>query len=336
MKASAPGKLIFSGEHAVVHGRPALVMAVNRYIHATVEPIDEARLVVSFPQVCSDCQMPTAALPGLKIRLTQNYQRFLAGDLGIRHVLGEPVELIYYAVIHLLELTGASLSGGLRISLHSELPIGSGMGSSAAVAAATLGAVAAVLDQRPTQDTLYRWTLDVERLQHGHPSGVDPFITVHGGFVRFQHGEAMALPVPHKSLTVVMTGERESSTGESLSHVARTYPATDPIWEQFQRVTNELEKALTEGEWDDARAAIRANHRLLCRIGVVPEKVRHCIAEIERQGGAAKVCGAGAVSGDGAGALLLLGGPEPCSVCDSYGYTHFPVQPDLHGMTVHP
>ena len=33
----APGKLIVSGEHSVVYGKPALVMAVDRHLTANLE-----------------------------------------------------------------------------------------------------------------------------------------------------------------------------------------------------------------------------------------------------------------------------------------------------------
>jgi len=306
MKAAAPGKIILSGEHAVVHGRPALVMAVDRHARAMVEAIDEDVIRVRFPRVFDEDTMPTAALPGLKKRLSENYQQFLVGEMGIRHVLSGPSELIFYAVMHAIDEGKMPLHGGLSIELSTDLPVASGMGTSAAVLAATLKGVSEVMGMKIDRDALYRWTLDAEKLQHGHPSGVDPFISVHGGCVRFQQGEAFALKGLSKPLMVVLTGTPQATTGECVADVSRRFPGIDPIWNQFEQVTSEMEKALRAGDLSGVKSAVKANHRLLCRIGVVPAPVQKFIESIEATGGAAKVCGAGSITGDAGGAVLVI------------------------------
>jgi len=68
-----------------------------------------------------------------------------------------------------------------------------------------------------------------------------------------------------------------------------------------------MEDALRKEDSALLWTSIRENHRLLSDIGVVPHRVQHLIAEIENVGGAAKICGAGSVSGDHAGVVWVYG-----------------------------
>ncbi len=312
-------------------GRPALVMAVDRYMHAEIVPTRENSLEVALPDALGNGRISTTALPALRSQLEEKHDRFLAGELNIRDLLDQPVQLVYFAVAYLLDQLQRSLDGGLRVTLTSELPIGSGMGASAAVSAAVLHGTAALLGEHPDVDTLCRWTSAVERLQHGRSSGVDPFVVTHGGFMRFQQGRAEMLPVPRRPVTLVLTGKPASSTGECVAHVARHVPAADPIWAQFEQITAQLQTALEEDDESAVQACVRANHRLLCRIGVVPATVHAFIAAVEEQGGAAKICGAGAVQGESGGVVAVFGGGALDDVCAAHGYTLSQVNADTHG-----
>jgi mevalonate kinase len=67
------------------------------------------------------------------------------------------------------------------------------------------------------------------------------------------------------------------------------------------------------------------------QIGVVPKRVQEFISELELTGASCKTCGAGAVSGDSSGVLLVLADSPPSALCQKYGYSLFEATCDTLG-----
>jgi mevalonate kinase len=336
MKAVAPGKLILSGEHAVVYGHPALAMAVNRNAQAfiTMEGSDET---VSFdlPNLQTGKESFTLrALREFHGRVQRNYEEFLAGRLSIREVVHKPVDLFQFAFVTILDGLHLKMGGGVNVRLNSNIPIGCGMGSSAATILCVLRGLGHYyrVDFRP--EWYSRYSLEVENMQHGKASGLDTYVSMHGGCIRFQNGEVQELPLPRVPLYIVNTGQPQSTTGEAVSAVAHRMGAKNALWDGFDTVVNHMQKALEHDDLKAFQRAMRENHRLLGEIGVVPGRVADFVAEVEQAGAAAKICGAGAVAGDNGGMVLVASRETPTELCAKYGYELMTVRPDPLGVRV--
>jgi len=314
--AATPGKIMLSGEHAVVYGMPAIVMAVNRHVRATVTRRGDHLLLLEAPRLRISGQLPLDELPSLCRELDKRHARFLAGACRVSDILDDAAQFIFYAV-GLCFRNIALEPAGWTITLESEIPLGCGMGSSAAVVLAVQQALAEAHGVTLSVDQRYDWALHVERLQHGRPSGADPYVCAHGGIVRFQHGRAEPLSINPGPLTAFFTGRPESTTGEAVEQVRR-FADDKPLWREFAAVTVAVEEALRHHDHAKLIDAIRENHRLLTHIGVVPEPVRNFIREVEARDGAAKICGAGAVRGSRAGILWAVGHDLPASEYKPY------------------
>ncbi len=333
MKAIAPGKLILSGEHAVVYGRPALAMAIDRSAQSiiTASPGD----VVSFElaDYQSSESFTVRALRDMRDRVMRNYRLFLDGELGIRDVLYKPVELFEYMFINFLDGLHLKLNESLSIRTVSNIPIGCGLGSSAATVLSAARAVGHYFRVEFRPDWYYRYSMEAEKLQHGYPSGVDSYIAVHGGCALFQNEHAQPVPLPRFNLYLVNTGTPETTTGECVVQVRENF-ANDPVWNDFEAVTLGLEECLRRNDMDEIRRHVRENNRLLVRIGVVPEKVQRFISAVEMTGGAAKIVGAGSVRGDHGGMVLVVDDQPPASLCKEYNYTITSVRGDPLGTRI--
>lgn len=333
MKAIAPGKLILSGEHAVVYGRPALAMAIDLSAQSVITSSPGDLVSFNLVDLQSNESFTIRALRDMRDRVLRNYKLFLNGELGIREVLYKPVELFEYMFINFLDGLHLKMNESISIKTHSNIPIGCGLGSSAATVLSAARAVGHYfrVDFRP--EWYYRYSMEAERLQHGYPSGVDSYISLNGGCAIFRNSEARAVPLPRFNLYLVNTGTPESTTGECVVEVRKNHER-DVIWNDFEAVTNGMEQAIRSNDMDEIRRHVRENNRLLNRIGVVPAKVQQFIQSIEAGGGAAKVCGAGSVRGDQGGMVLVIDDRPPTKLCQEYKYTITSVRGDPLGTRI--
>lgn len=304
IKVHAPGKLILSGEHAVVYGQPALAMAINRYATATVTRDSLPQILFDLSDLAHSSHLSFNALRDLKDRIKRKYHRFIRGDFSIREVVQKPFELAQFALGVLAEALNLNIPHGVKIQVQSDIPMGCGMGSSAATIISVMHAITSYMQQPLSRDALYQLALEAENMQHGRSSGLDLRLAMEGGCLLMQNQNAQQRALPDLPLYLVNTGTPESTTGQCVEKVAPMLQSIQ-LQSEFAEVTRAMDAAIQQKSLIKTQAAIRDNHRLLTNIGVVPAKVQQYINEVEAHSAAAKICGAGAIIGDNAGAVLV-------------------------------
>ena len=316
-----------------MYGKPALVMAVNQYVKTSIRTNSSSTLRFRIAHRGEPLNLgyTFAELSLLRRRLELRYQQFLNCECALRNVLKSPLEILPFAFCTIIKENNVELVQGVDVHLDIGLPLGSGMGSSAATALSILQATASHYKTELTSQDYYEYAMQCEQLCHGTPSGVDPYISLHGGFIRFQNGQSKSLRVPKSRFYLALTGTPDSSTGECVLRVKERF-AKHAIWNEFEEVTASLQEALVLDYYPSICDTVRRNHQLLTEIGVVPYTVQKFISDIEKQNGAAKISGAGSISGDSAGAVLIFLQRAPKELCSHYGYQLLQIECDKHGL----
>ena len=262
-------------------------------------------------------------LEQFKSKLDRKFDQFIRGDLEVHKILTRPDDLAVYTLASLLqdaanencsEITGIGALGHLpipgQLGSRSDLPIGAGMGSSAAVVAATTVLFEKLLDRPKTLEGRANRVRFCERLKHGKAGLIDAAAVVHGGLIKVRDGyvDIPKVAEDHGLLEGdgwywVLHGRPVSGTGDCVTAVRAAHGHDTALWDEFSACTLAFEEALTAAT--SAKEAISANQRLLERIGIVPELAQGFIEDLEATGAAAKICGAGSIEGDFGGAMLV-------------------------------
>ncbi len=283
--ASAPGKIILFGEHAVVYGRPALAVPVMQ-VHADAEVTDSSTpgVFVNAPDISLRCEL--AALPPT-------------------HPLRTVIESVFVPHPSPSPLGRGARGEGLHIRITSTIPVASGMGSGAAVSVAVIRALSAHLGLSPSDEQVNQLCYETEKIHHGTPSGIDNTVITYAKPVFFIRGQPIRAFNVSRPFTIVIgdTGVT-ASTRESVGDVRKLWEADKGRWEAvFDRVAGivqEARNAIETGEIDRLGPLMDANQALLQEMTVSSP-------ELDRLALAAKASGAeGAkLSGGGRGGNMI-------------------------------
>jgi mevalonate kinase len=288
--ASAPAKVILFGEHFVVYGEPAIVLAIDKRAYAEAERRSDKRL----------------HLHSVNLNLAGCFEngafKIEQGDAKEAKSKFGPVKL---AVEKVSEKYGESV--GLNIEINSTVPVAAGLGSSAAVAAAVAAAVGALLNVKMSREDVFQITYEAEKIVHGTPSGIDPAISTFGGTLLFQMDTGFK-PLEVKTDIPLVIGDTglERSTRvqvEKVKSVRERYPqVVEPIMLAAREVVLKAMEALKENDLETLGELMDINHALLYGVGVSDESLEWLINAARKAGAlGAKLTGAG-----GGGCMIAL------------------------------
>ncbi len=288
--ASAPAKVILLGEHFVVYGEPAIVLAIDKRAYAKVENRDDKRLYFR----------------SVNLNLAGYFENktFKAEQCDSKEAKSkfEPVKV---AVEKVLEKHGENV--GLSIEINSTVPVAAGLGSSAAVAAAATTAVGALLNVKITKEDVFRITYEAEKIVHGTPSGIDPAISTFGGILLFQMDTGFKPLEVNMDIPLVIgnTGVERSTRSqvEKVRNMREKYMRVMDymLWASREIVLRAVD-ALKENDLETLGELMNINHALLYGVGVSDESLEWLINAARKAG----ALGAKLTGGGGGGCMIAL------------------------------
>jgi len=276
----AAGKVILFGEHAVVYGRHAVALPLPDAVMATVK---EAAKQVDL------------SIPDWNI-----FDKWLPAERA-------PDGAASVVALIMCELGVGEQCFDIRVS--SRLPIGVGLGSSAAFSVAVIRAFDSLLGLHKTDEEVNQLAFRCEEITHGTPSGVDNHIATFTQSVLFNNGDDARSEVIELGETpplVIAVCSSRGNTKEQVDGVRRRYEQSrelfSKLFDDIDAISVAGAAALRKQDYEQLGSMMNVNHGLLNAIEVTTPELENMV-NIARTAGAlgAKMTGAG-----GGGSIVAL------------------------------
>jgi mevalonate kinase len=263
---SAPGKIYLFGEHAVVYGEPAIASAI------------EIRT---------------------SVKVKRSKSTVISSDIGTTGLDFE---------IHPYVSTAVKKLGVLNVSIdiRSDIPVGSGLGSSAAVTVATLEALNLEFELGYGKEDIGKMGHEIEHEVQGAASPTDTYVSTFGGVVEIPSRKRLNMLECGVVIGNTNKGAAPQKTAKLVKQVAilkEEYPdLIDPIINTIGSFAKKGKILLMEKDYTKLGKLMNVNHGLLDALGVSTLELSSLVYAARNAGAyGAKITGAG-----GGGCMVAL------------------------------
>jgi mevalonate kinase len=264
----AHSKLILVGEHAVVYGKPAIAIPFPLEVRAAVAP--------KSGWMTMDCD-------------------YYSGPL---HMVPGQLRGIAACIKETLLYLNKPLRG-LSIKIDSSIPLGRGLGSSAAIAVAVVRGLFTFFGEALSEQKLLSFVEHAENYTHGTPSGIDMAAVISDTPIWFEKGKPQEYLNVSTSLYIVAADSGQSGdTRSAVRKVRRRYlEEPDRIlsnMNKIEKIALESRTVLSLGDTALLGSLLDANHTELIQLGVSNENLDHLVHAAKKAGAlGAKLTGGG-------------------------------------------
>lgn len=305
IKVSAPGKLHLLGEHTVVYNKPAIIVAVDKRCFVEIISRKDNKIKVKSRNFKKEKILDFKKIVDKFNKAEESWEIYnKKNDIPLlRSITKDPLDYPFLIIGQYINYFKLKSIDGFELYIDSEIPVGAGMGSSGALAVSIIAALLSFTNKPFDKEIINRIVFLCEQKKHGKPSGGDNSTSCFGGLVWFKKDEGLKpldIDLPENvsgNFYIINTGTPAETTGEMVSLVRalveKQSKFANAILNDQENLVHDLLTALEKSEHDEIVEIIRKGETNLERLGVVSDYSKKIIRDIEKSGGAAKICGAG-------------------------------------------
>ncbi|MFN8672115.1 MAG: mevalonate kinase [Candidatus Sericytochromatia bacterium] len=269
---SSISKAILTGEHAVVYGASAIAI-----------PIENCK---SFAKITSNNNE-------MIIKATQLNELY--------NFKNENLSPLETCVKNFFSFYQIPFKEKISLEVFSDIPIGSGMGSGASISASIIKSLASYFSIEINKEDLYKQVLEIEKIYHGNPSGIDQTVIIYEKPIFFiknnPNNEILDINLKNYSF-IIIDSKIKSSTIKVVNWIKeqkeKNLSFYDNLFKEIDTISKKSKLAIQNNNYNTLAELLNINHLLLQEMGVSCIELDE-IVKISLESGAigAKMSGAG-------------------------------------------